>query len=114
MIGPLPEDIRREEGMIAGSETLYRAIEAHRQGRAFKTSAQLIWWHSAQGPRPDLCAGNSIIARRVAAAMLAKEAAAEANRRHRDPCWRCGTRADYGCKHARPALARAALRGSEQ
>ena len=92
MTGPLDSD---EEKMIAGSEQLRDAILIARTGEDPHTS-ELIEWRHTRNNDHSLKVEASL--RRVREKLAAKERLAESRRVNREPCPRCGTRKDIGCK----------------
>lgn len=107
----IASDERHRRAMGEASKTLRQAMEYERRGVAVNiTKAALVWREFdrpnafARGIRSD--SHNAQAVRRAhahASARLAFKERAEASMTDRDPCPRCGTRPDVGCKHRRVA-----------
>ena len=97
---------RHHSEMERGSAWLLNAIRLARRGVPPENATikaigrgKLLWRDesSAATWQRDETSCRSEMARRVHALALQRDALAEAQRTHRDPCFFCGTRADYGC-----------------
>lgn len=78
--------------MVEGSERLWQALDRAKSGRVPDTNADMIWLTEAQGkdkPSPHYDR------------LLSKDRLAETLYAVRDPCPKCGTRQDIGCRHTR-------------
>lgn len=105
MIGPLPSDLLQERNFIEGSAALEAALHRYFAGnRALPAPGRFRWSATDGGYRGPRSTYSPIERQRVALAMAEREAMAERQRTRRDPCFRCGVRADHGCSHTRGAL----------
>lgn len=83
------QELKDAEEVIEGSKNLLSAIEAARRGKATNAPTKLLWKHYS-GLEASNCNGaNSYL----------YEPRYEPPRVNREPCFRCGIRADVGCKH---------------
>jgi len=101
VIGPLPEDISREQALERGSEELREAIEAVRAGRDPQTRVRLIWSSTESQVKRDPDSRSSASSRHFEKVYAEKRERAELQRTLRDPCPQCGTRMDLGCSHVK-------------
>lgn len=99
MIGPLPEDITREADLVNGSKMLSNAIVRARNGTLGPndTPTWIKWGDNGgnemrgQGRlKPDVQA-------RVDERIAERQRMETRPRVNRDPCFKCGVRADVGC-----------------
>lgn len=114
MNGPLPEDKRFEDDMVRGSRLLLQSIENYwiqkAQRRPHKPiigiKADVIWDCRGNSLPQTPQSQNSIRSRKIRQRVeaLARERA-NLTATNREPCTRCGVRADIGCNHQRPAKA---------
>lgn len=97
MSWPLTADALNERLMEQGSQNLLRAIQLAQLGKDPQTSSNLHWADCGRSSQ-FFPAGSQKEGRAVSE----KDIQAEANRLpRRDPCPRCGTRQDIGCKHTK-------------
>lgn len=83
-----PEGAWERDTMQRASKRLLAAIQDARNDNDPKTPARLIW-NSASGMEASNCHGANSYLYQIK----------EPVRTNRDPCFRCGTRADLGCEH---------------
>ena len=97
-------DKLHRHAMALASEDLLRAIEKAREGRATQASARLLWNnHTYVGGLASPGSQNSLLAPHRVLALLEEKERIRSLTVKRDPCPRCGTRMDIGCKHSRVA-----------
>lgn len=105
MIGPLPEDVAQANMLEQGSALLLRAIHDHFDRRAHGLPLRpfpgtRFRWNGHEGTaQRDPNSKSMAITVECAERYRAHRELAEQLRTRRDPCFRCGTRGDHGCKH---------------
>ena len=96
---PIPQDVYFRQQMEEGSANLLQRMLVARQGVTSNDRSDLVWKTpvQVQGYEPGTAKWRE--RQRVLRAIQDNEARIEAQRVSRDPCPRCNTRKDIGCKH---------------
>lgn len=89
----------QEAEMQQASEVFATRLELARQGVPLKPQHDLIWKIPFQGRAWPVGSKEWARGQHVRKMMEDREAGVEALRVNRDPCPRCNTRRDIGCKH---------------